>query len=333
MNIVRLTLSVLLVAVAPVAAGAEEQPGFRFDGEIFQGKALPPALRQNLFELEASINEQREQLLTGFAIERYLAERAAAEGKTVEELQTELLVPTPPDEETLRSFYEENREQIPVSFEEARDQLVKYLQQQQIQERLTQLVDTMREEKGFELILPELDPPVFDVATEGYPSKGATSPEVTVVEFADFQCPYCKMATDAVENVLEEYGDRVRVVYRDFPINPSGVSEKIALGGVCAAEQDRFWDYHDLAFERQGSLDEESPQTIAAEIGLDEEAFAACISSEETQVRVEESKAEALELGVSGTPAFFVNGRQLQVGQNLERDLAAAVEKALSGSR
>ena len=333
MKLIPLTLSVAAFAWLPLAAGAEERPGFRYGGQVFQEEALPPALRQQLFNLEFALNRDREQLLTQFAIEKYITDRAEAEGKTIEEVQNEIIAPSPPDEASLRALYEENKDRIPATFEDARGQLAKYLQEKQVQDGLSALVEAIRKEKGFEVILPELEAPAFEVATEGYPSKGAQNPDITVVEFADYQCPYCKMAISAVDSLLEEYGDRVRVVYRDFPINSSGISEEVALGGVCAAEQGQFWEYHDLAFETQESLDKDSPQEIASEIGLDEQAFADCITSDETQARVEQSKAEAMKLGISGTPTFFVNGRQLQVSQELERDLATAVEKALSGSR
>ena len=332
MKLIRSALGIAVVALVPLAAGAEQQPGFRYGDEVFQGESLPPALHQKLFELEANLNDQREQLFTQFAIEKYLADRAEAEGKSIEEVQAELLAPAPPDEAAIRKFYDENRDRIPAEYDNVKDQLAQYLQQQQMQERIAALVDRIRKEKGFEVMLPEADAPVFSVATEGYPAKGAADPEVTVVEFADFQCPYCKRATGAVENLLDEYGDRVRVVYRDFPINQSGISREIAEGGVCAAEQDRFWDYHDLAFERQDSLAADSPAALAAEAGLDEEAFAECLASDKTEMRVAESKAEAIELGVSGTPTFFVNGRQLHVDKNLEADLTEAVQEALADS-
>lgn len=329
MKVLRSTLTAALITLVPLAGHAEEGPGFRYGGETFTGESLPAALRQQLFEMEVKLNEQRERLISRFVVRKYLEDRAQAEGKTVQALQAELLDTTPPDEAAVRRFYEQNRDRIPAEFEQVRDRIAQYLQQQQRQQGMAALIERVRSEKGYEALLPEPEASVFEVATEGYPSKGAADAEVTVVEFADFQCPYCKQATAVVDRILERYEGQVRVVYRDFPLQPAGVSREIAEGGVCAAEQDRFWDYHDRAFAQQSSLSAASPSELAGELGLDTEAFAECLESEATAASVERSRAGAERLGVSGTPSFFVNGRPVHVDQDIEKALNETIREAL----
>ena len=136
--------------------------------------------------------------------------------------------------------------------------------------------------------------------------------------------------TPATEAEIEaRYGDRLRVVFVDFPINPSGISRIVARGAACAAEQGRFWDYHDLAFERQRQLDASAPGTLAAALKLDMTAFQSCLAAPRAQAVVARGAAEAARLGLDSTPTLFLNGRRL-ILPSIERDLPVAIEAALA---
>lgn len=324
---------ILLIAVlsaVPFTAPAEDQPGFRYDGESFFGEDMPGRIRQQLYEMEMKMNRQREQLFDQFAVQQYIEERSEAEDKPVEQVQQELLGVPEPDPAAVRQFYDENRQSIGQPFEQVKGRIAEYIRQQQTQGKVDALVQRIKEEKGYAVALPEPRAPVFDINVAGYPSKGADDAAVTVVEFADYQCPYCKQATGVVDRLVERFGDRVRVVYRDFPVNRSGISREVAEGAVCADRQGSFWAYHDLAFERQDSLDTDSPTRLAEKLSLDMSEFESCLASDQPEAKVAKSQAEGVKLGVSGTPTFFVNGRQLHVHGDLEQPLMEAVETALA---
>lgn len=319
----------VLVAALAAKATAAEPEGFRYDGVTHAGASLPTALRQRLHEVDLEAAERKRREIESFVVDRYVTERALLDNRPIDEIRKELIFGEPPDEATLQTFYEDNKARIGAPFDAIRDQLRQFLAQRIAEENIKALLARIAVEKDFFALVNEPDAPVFEIATEGYPAKGGEAPLATLVEFADFQCPYCKAAMPAIEAMIAKYGDRLRVVYRDLPVNPSGVSREVAKGGVCADAQGAFWPYHDLAFARQAELTKETPTALAAELGLDAEAFAACLEDPATGGRVVASEREALELGVSGTPAFFVNGRRVRVGEAVEADLAAAIDAAL----
>lgn len=330
MSLLRFCVASLLLAFAATGAVAQESPGFKYDNQVYSGEKLPTSLQQRFYELEVELNQQRRQALDAYAIERYMEDRAKSEKRTVDQVRNELFAVPEPDSKMIEEFYEANKERIPGSLEQMRGQIAEYLINQQRQARVLAVLDQLKKEKGYEAYLAEPVAPVMDVTTEGYPFKGNANAKVTIVEFADYQCPHCKNAVPVMRSLLERYGDKLRVVYRDFPINRSGISRKVAEGAVCAGEQGRFWDFHDLAFERQSYLAAITPKDLAEELKLDVAKFEACIGREETRAKVTASFEEGKSFGITGTPAFYVNGRKLNVQSDLEAELAAAIDRALA---
>ena len=131
-----------------------------------------------------------------------------------------------------------------------------------------------------------------------------------------------------LQRLGEQFADDLRIVFMDFPVNPSGISKTIALGAACANQQDKFWAYHDLAFERQDQLSAESAEQLAGELGLNIESFQNCMSSNESIDHVARSISEAERLGLSGTPTFFLNGRRLHL-HDFESDLVDEITNEL----
>lgn len=160
----------------------------------------------------------------------------------------------------------------------------------------------------------ESTPPavVPDVAVEGRPAQGDADAPVTIVEFTDYQCPYCgAFARDTEDALLDAYGDDVRFVVRHFPITGSHqYAQKAAEAAECAFDQDRFWEYHDVLFAHQDALDEASLRRYAKEVGLDTRVFAACLASGEKAAVVATDQADGQRYGVSATPTFFINGQR-----------------------
>ncbi|MEQ8249590.1 MAG: DsbA family protein [Alphaproteobacteria bacterium] len=322
-----------LAIAIPLPAVAAEGFGFRYDDETIRSEELPVRLRQEMFELELETNEQRRDILDRFVVKRYIDEMSVREGRPTNEIREELLAVPPANDTEIRTFYDANKQRIGRPLDQIRSEIVNYLGEQRERARMDGLIERIREEKGYERYLPLPQQPRFDLVTEGYPSKGSADATVTVVEFADFQCEHCKAATTTVRRLLQEFGNDIRVVYRDFPVNSSGISRVVAMGAYCANQQGRFWEYHDLAFEMQDYLRDDSPQALGADIKLERKDFEACLASGAAEDAVQASYAEAIGLGVSGTPTFFVNGRKLHVHGDLDGPLFDAVRTALNGDR
>lgn len=151
-----------------------------------------------------------------------------------------------------------------------------------------------------------------EIDVEGAPTRGAPMAPVTIVEFSDFECPYCGQAHPVLKRLLREHEGQVRLVFKHYPLSAHHNALPAARATVAAGNQGKFWEMHDMLFEHQDALAEEDLEAYAEELGLDLERFRADMRSEETQRVIERDRAQGRELGVSGTPTIFVNGRRFQ---------------------
>jgi protein-disulfide isomerase len=176
-----------------------------------------------------------------------------------------------------------------------------------------------------------LDPPRQEVAVAANdPVKGPANAPITIIEFSDYQCPFCRRAEPTVQQVLAEYEGKVRFVFRHFPldrIHPQarGASEAAA----CAAEQGKFWEYHAELFAEGVQLDRAGLDAAAAKTGLDAAAFKDCVDTRKTQALVEADLKAGEAAGVSGTPAFFINGIPLRGALPLD-DFKKVIDEELA---
>src|SRR5216684_3468132 len=183
-------------------------------------------------------------------------------------------------------------------------QIVNYLTQTQKQQRAQAFYDQLKKENK---VVVKLSEPRQQVEAKG-PARGPEKAPVTVVEFSDFQCPFCSKAHDTVEQVMQTYPGKVRLVFRHFPLDFHKNAAKAAEAAMCANEQGEFWEYHDVLFKNQQTLELAQLKDHAKEVGLDTTTFATCVDSGKYKKSVDEDMAAGQKVGVSGTPAFFING-------------------------
>jgi protein-disulfide isomerase len=153
---------------------------------------------------------------------------------------------------------------------------------------------------------------------------------VTIVEFSDFECPYCSRGHDTMSEVMDNYlesGD-VKIVFRNLPLSFHANAEPAALAALCAGEQDKFWEFHDGLFENQGSLGNTLYTDLAEELGLDMDDFEECYDSNKYGDWIKADMGKARQSGITGTPAFLVNG-ELITGAQPYSAFEAAIEEAL----
>ena len=163
-----------------------------------------------------------------------------------------------------------------------------------------------------------LEPPRQTIATDGRPAKGPSGAPIEIVEFSDFQCPFCQRANPTVEQVLKTYGDRIRFVYRHYPLPNHPDARPAAEASACADAQGKFWPFHDKLFANPGKLTPPDLKAHAAAIGVDTARFNQCVDMHELKDTVDADMKDALAAGVTGTPAFFINGRSLEGAQPFE---------------
>lgn len=161
------------------------------------------------------------------------------------------------------------------------------------------------------------------------PSIGPADAKVTIIEAGCFSCPYTKQAVPTVKQLISYYGDNVRFVYKDFPVSSSHEgAQEAAEASHCAHEQDKYWEYHDLLFDNQGKTDFEDLVGFASDLNLDMDQFSECLTSHKYKPKVDSDFREAFEVGVYGTPTFFIND-QVLVGPKSFNEFKVIIDNEL----
>lgn len=258
-------------------------------------------------------HEIRRQALNELIARELISREAEALGVAEDDLiETEIRsqVASPTDEEIER-FYESRRAQLQQqgSLEQLTPQIRNYLQQQHTRTRFDEFIGELKEKYG---VTVDMAPLRFAISAEGFPSKGPAEAPVTIVEFSDFECPYCAQLVGTLERVRADFPESVRLVFRQFPLNNiHRNAQKAAEASLCAADQGKFWDMHDLLFQNQSQLEKNHLLEYAERAEMNVEEFHACLDADEHAPRVIEDIKAGVAAGVGGTPALFVNGRPL----------------------
>jgi protein-disulfide isomerase len=313
------------------AVGDDSTPAARIGDEEISIGDVDDWIKEDLFRQEtrggdpARLHQARSEALDDLIHQRLLEDEAERRGVSVQAMIAEEAAKRGAvSDEEVRAFYDENQERIPDDFEAVAPRIRQHLERQAQGRAANAFLSGLREERDVEVLL---ETPRMEVAAEG-PSRGPGDAPVTVIEFSDYQCPYCKRAEPVVAQMLERYPERVRFVYRHFPLDSIHPQARAAAhAAVCAESQDRFWEYHALLFEQE-DLGAETLEELAQEVGLDLAAFEACLEAPETRQRVAADVAAGRAVGVSGTPAFFVNGVPLSGARPIE-DFVDVIEKEL----
>lgn len=214
------------------------------------------------------------------------------------------------------TWYEQNKARLQgASLDQVRVAIRGYLTQQRTGEVRQAYVDRLRSKAAVRIAL---EPPRQAFAKVDRPTQGPANAPVEIIEFSDFQCPYCEAAFPTVKKVLGAYGDRIHFVYRHFPLTMHPQARPAAEASQCAAEQGKFWQYHDALFVNQSRLSDADLKQRAVDLGLNASQFNACVDSRKYQKEVDVDLKAGEEAGVDGTPAFFINGRLLSGAQPYE---------------
>lgn len=303
-------------AAAPSAATSPDQIVASWEGGQLTYGELTADLKSQLDALERDYLQGRYDLEAGtaqqMATEKVMALEAASRGMDLETLlKTEIQDKiAPPTDVEIAEFYPVVKRQLRnAPLDQVKDQVAGALMQRKQQELVGKLLAEVTEKYKLETSVPFPDLPRATVSVDDDPSLGPADARVTIVEFGEYQCPYCGKAYETVKQVLKDYPDDVRLVYRDFPLDFHQRAVPAAVAANCAGDQGKYWEYHDLLMADQRSLELENLTAHAATTGIDVAKFSACLENPEVHVKevlndMEDGKA----LGVTGTPAFFING-------------------------
>ena len=301
-------------------------------GDLAADKEVGPKLKAAEAKALTELYDSRKGLLDEVLSRRLLEGEAKAANKTLEQwFQSDYAatVPEPSDDEA-KAFYEEHKAQMGSQpYEEVKPRIKQFVKRQKLQENMAKKLEGLKTQHKVAISLEAPETPRVDVQAKG-PARGPATAPVTIIEFSDFQCPFCGREIPVIDKVMKDYEGKVRLVFRHFPLDFHPFAAKAAEAAACAADQNKFWELHDKMFGNQGKLAVEDLKGYAKEVGADTGKFDKCLDSGEKKAQVDEDQKAGSAAGVNGTPAFFVNGVYIngavpyeQFKQALDRELGA----------
>lgn len=299
------------------AASESEKAVALIDGKPISGKDLEERAAPQLRELNAKIFEVKQQTLNDMIDERLLALEAARLKVSTQQLldrevYSRVVPPTPAE---VDSYYLGIKDRIGLSLEEVRPKILEYLTETR---RRTAYDNYLAPLRSREKVVVLLEPPRAVVAVDPARVRGPANAPVTIVEFSDFECPYCGAAEATLQQLASRYPTQIRFAYRDFPLDFHPRALPSAEASRCALAQGKYWPYHDLLFANQQHLENSDLSKFAVQLDLDTQKFDECVAHSTYAADIQHDLDEGQKLGISGTPAFFVNGVALSGAVPLE---------------
>src|SRR5437867_3599036 len=336
----RVFLGALALLLAPIVPAAAEtptrsEPLAEVDGESITAAEVATAIGAPLRKLEEQIDALKRRKLEAMITDRLLAREAARRGISVQALlDAEITAKVEPvSEQEIETMYRALGGGLKGDEPTKRNLLRARLAADKLAARRRAFLEGLRSQARVVIHLKA--PPVSraEVSPDGAPAKGPATAPVTVVEFQDFHCPFCKRVQPTLEQLMARYGERIRLVYRDFPIDQLHPQARRAHEAArCAHDQGKFWAYHDLLYAKAQRAETEALTMYARAAGLDVRVFERCLASGTHQAAVQKDVDDGIRAGVTGTPTFFINGRLLSGAQPLE-SFVRVIEEELARAR
>jgi protein-disulfide isomerase len=295
-------------------AGAAEnsnQVVATYNGTNLTLKEVDDFLGDQLKELDKQKLKMRQSGIEQTIIGKLVDAEAKKVGLTTEawmKANIEDKVPEPAEAD-IKKVFEENKAQMPAGtdFEQIKPRIVQFLKRTPAQELASKLFKEMKDKANVKVLLKE---PKVVVEAVG-PSRGPSDAKVTIVEFSDFQCPFCSRAEPVVDQIMAAHAGKVRIVFRQYPLPIHAEAPKAAEASLCANEQGKFWEMHKQLFANQSALKVEDLKNHAKTLQLDSAKFDACLDTGKFKSQVDADLEAGRKAGVNGTPEFFVNGTSM----------------------
>ena len=291
---------------------------------------IEDSLQPLIFDVQEQVYTLRKNELDLSINDTLLAQEAQKRKVTINALLEAEVKPNPVTEEQARAFYEQNKERVSGDFAQTKESIVSYLQQMELRRAERVFVEKLRAAASIQAFLNVPESPVFKISTNDQPSLGNANAAVTIVAFTDYQCPSCAALHPALQRLVKENGDKVRLVARDFPLSQHAEAFKAAEAAEAAREQGKYWEYVELLLQNQSSLGVEKLKSFATQLGLDRTRFDAALDSHKFADAVQSDVDDGIKLGLKGTPSLFINGRRVTALSY--EDLKKSIDTALKAS-
>jgi protein-disulfide isomerase len=298
-----------VLAVIPICAAQQQSPRKEvvavINGVEISASDLEQKQAAKLLKARDQYYLAQREALNQLIDDSLLEAQARREGVTVQQLldsHVSSLVKDP-TEDQLQVYYEGLQTEAPYS--EARAKILDTIRQRRTAKVRADYLSALR---GKASIVVFLEPPTADVALGNAPTLGSRDAAVEVIEFADYECPYCRKIHPDLKKLQSEFQDQVVFAFKDFPLPMHKHAEKAAEAARCASREGKFWEYHDMLFEKSAGLDLAQLKDYARSLGLDPAKFDRCLDSGAEADAIKQDVEQGGRLGLTGTPSLFVNG-------------------------
>jgi protein-disulfide isomerase len=335
-TIVAFTLGLLSFVFALSGCRSEERPKVaEVDGLPVLMADFEKAAGKELFRQREALYRLEQQKLYDHVGALLLTKEAKKRGISVETLLDQEVIAKVPaiGDDEIEAFYKSNKSRLPVNLDKVREQIREYLRNQKIEAQKALYLKSLRSRAKIKTYLKPPMPFRAELSIVGEPTKGPERAPVSIIKFEDFQCPFCKQVQPTVVELLKQYDGKLRLVHKDLPLDSlHGQARQAAEAGRCADEQGKFWTYHDTLYAKSPKASVEDLKSYAKDVGLNVDSFDRCFTSGKYKGLVQKNLSEGAQLGLTGTPTFFINGRELSGAQPLEA-FAAIIEEELAQAR
>jgi len=317
-------IPVILLAMACTkkeGATSPDEVWATVNGKDIKGSEVVPNIQNDLQELDRQAYELKRRAVEDVIQRRILEEEAKRQNTSIDGLfkQFDSLRDKDVTKEDVAAFLKARNVDEKKLTKQEKESVPQIIRMQRVYEARQRYVNELRAKANVSYKLKKPDIKAIDVSIDDDPSIGTG--KVNVVEFSDFECPFCARAVQRLEEIRQKYGDKVKIVFRDFPlesIHPHAFRAAEAAG--CAFEQGKFWEYHNWLFSNQPKFGEGDKAFInaAKELKLNEDQFKQCLTSGKRAAEIRKDIEDGTKYGVNSTPTFFVNGKALRGALPLE---------------
>ena len=290
-------------------------------GENITEKDLNAGIESEIYDAEFKVYEIKFGKLQAMLLEKFMNQDPNKKGLSNDEFLSKFIAKdikiTEPQMEKFIKERQIPKEQINP---EIKERIKQYLEMEAKKLAVDKWIAEKTSKNPVEVYINKPSRPVFDVNTANAPFKGGASAKVTIVEYSDFQCPFCSKGATVINEIEKKYGNKVKVVFKNFPLPFHSQAKLAANAALCANEQSPqlFWKLHDAMFADQTKLDQNSLLETAKRLTIKVADFKICLESEKHKTTIETDIAEGQKIGIKSTPTFFVNGKLVSGAQPID---------------
>lgn len=291
----------------------------KVNGKILTTGEVLKGTENEVYEAQKKVFDIKMAKIKSYLLQSFIDSHPGKKGLTNDEflakfIANKIII----SEADIKAFAVERK--IPQVNEELKNRIKKFLMESKKRDAIESWLTAQMKSSPVEIYLEKPKRPVFNLKVGDAPWAGGGDAKVTIVEFSDFQCPYCSRGAGIVNQIKKKYGKKVKVVFKNFPLPFHTEAAKAAESGLCANEQGAayFWKLHDKMFADQSNLKVDGIKGMAKDIGLDMVKFDSCLTSSKYAAKIKETIAEGKAASVKSTPTFFVNGQLINGAQPLE---------------